>query len=119
MAGVDPHGSEVTVDVTGVVGLTFLTGSCRPCQAYWRAGSIAAPVAFVTPDPSTEDRRRVAKLAASVPGVPVAMSTRAWLDYSITKAPWLVIVERGTVRVDVPAPESPAEVLVMLDRLSG
>jgi hypothetical protein len=119
VAGVDPRGAEIAVDVDGLVALVFLTSSCRPCQPYWRAGSVAAPVAFVTPDPSTEDRRRVVKLAAYVPGLPVAMSTAAWLAYHVTKAPWLVIVERATVVVDQPAPASPAEVLVMLDRLPG
>ena len=119
VAGVDPQGDEVSVDVEGVVGLIFLTASCRPCQPYWHAGSVGARVAFITPDPSTEDRRRVAKLAALVPDVPVAMSTPAWMAYQVTKAPWLVVVSNGKVVVDEPAPASLAEVRVMLDEMSG
>jgi hypothetical protein len=116
--GVRPDGSPAEVAADGTVALIFLTGSCKPCQPYWEPFSARAPIALVTPDPATEDRRRVARLAAGSDHL-VVMSTGGWMDYGVSKAPWLVIVDRGTVAVSQPAPATPAEALVLLDRISN
>jgi hypothetical protein len=103
------------VGVDRPVALIFLTGSCKPCQAYWGPFTARAPIALITPDPATEDRRRVAKLAGGSPH-PVVMSTEAWLAYGVTKAPWLVVIDHGTVVADEPAPDELADALLLLDR---
>jgi hypothetical protein len=114
--GVGPDGSPTEVSVDQPVALIFLTSSCKPCQAYWGRFSARGAIALITPDRATEDRRRVAKLAATSPH-PVVMSTDTWLAYGVTKAPWLVIVDKGTVVTDRPAPEQVADTLVLLDRV--
>jgi hypothetical protein len=116
--GVRPDGSPAEVGVELPVALVFLTSSCRPCQPYWGPFSARASVALVTPDPATEDRRRVAKLAAGSPHA-VVMSSAAWLAYGVARAPWLVIVDRGTVVVDQRCPDQVADALVLIDRVLG
>jgi hypothetical protein len=115
--GVRPDGSPTEVSVDQSLALIFLTSSCKPCQPYWGRFSARPAIALITPDPATEDRRRVAKLAATSPH-PVVMSTDTWLAYGVTKAPWLVVVDNGTVVVDQPAPDQVADALVLLDRLA-
>jgi hypothetical protein len=114
--GVRPDGSSVEVGVDLPGALIFLTSSCKPCQPYWEGLRADASIALITPDPTTEDRRRVARLAARSPH-PVVMSTDGWMDYGVSKAPWLVIVSHGAVVAAQPAPSQPAEALVLLDRL--
>jgi hypothetical protein len=58
----------------------------------------------------------VAKLAAGSPH-PVVMSSQAWVAYGVSKAPWLVIIDRRTVVADQPAPDEVGDALVLLDRL--
>ena len=113
----DPAGAPAKASLDALTAVVFLTSSCRPCQAYWKeapagaAGGQAASIVYVTPDPSTESRRRVARLAAQAAPTPVIMSTEAWLAYGVTQAPWLVVVRDGQVMVDGPAPSEPGEVL--------
>lgn len=102
VAGVDPAGEPATASIDDGL-LMFLTSSCRPCRALW-AELAARPhahaqVTVVTPDPSTESRRSVARLAAGVDHR-VLMSTRAWLDYGVPGAPWLAAVAGGVVRAE-------------------
>jgi hypothetical protein len=102
--GVDPSGRPESVSVeVGRVGLVFLTGSCEPCQNLW-SGAVEGPVAIVTPNPTTESRRRVGQLAPV--GVKVVMSSEAWHSYGVKRAPWLVVVEDGVIVASGRAPRS-------------
>ena len=81
---VDPEGRTVY----------FLTSSCAPCRPVW-AGLADGPALVVTPDPSTESRRKVAELTPE--GVTVVMSSEAWFRYAAGPAPWKVTVSGGVV----------------------
>jgi hypothetical protein len=99
--GVDPGGQVISVPVTtGRTVLVFLTSSCQPCEPFWTGAEPRCGV-FVTPSPATESRRRVSQLAR--PGQVVVMSSEAWHAYGVRQAPWLVVVENGTVVFDAPA----------------
>jgi hypothetical protein len=100
VSGRSPAGEPVEVAVgAGPTTLIFLTSDCAECQALWR-GMTADPAAqpsvvLVTPDPSTQSRRA---LEALVPPEQVAvMSSDTWHAYGITRAPWCVVVEDGTI----------------------
>lgn len=80
--------------------LYFLTSSCQPCRPVWAAVGDGAAV-VVTPDPSTESRRKVAELAPD--GVTVVMSSEAWFAYGAGPAPWKVTVSGGVVAWEGPA----------------
>ena len=99
IAGVDPHGRAASVDPEGRT-LYFLTSSCQPCRAVW-ATLTGDEVVVVTPDPSTENRARVAELAPA--GVTVVMSSDTWFAYSAGPAPWKVTVSAGVVATEGPA----------------
>lgn len=94
ISGSTPAAEPVDLDLAGAdADLLFLTSDCRECRSRWarvREGEV-----IVTPDPSTESARSVAKLAPA--GATVIMSSRCWHDYGITKAPWLVRVRGGIV----------------------
>jgi hypothetical protein len=113
ITGVDTSGNEQSVELdshAGRVALLFLTSSCAPCQAFW-AGEVPVPdlpVVLVTPSPSTESRRQVARLSA--PDARVIMSSEAWHAYEVTLAPWLVVVQGGVIVGDAPAPNGWPEV---------
>ena len=81
------------------VDLLFLTSDCRECRECW--GRLAGGNVVVTPDPATDSRRSVAKLAPA--GITVVMSSNAWHAYGITKAPWLVEVRAGEIVGSRPA----------------
>ncbi|HET7523219.1 MAG TPA: hypothetical protein VFJ79_03655 [Acidimicrobiales bacterium] len=100
ISGSTPAAEPIGLELSGKdADLLFLTSDCRECRSRWarvRSGDV-----IVTPDPSTESARSVAKLAP--PGAMVIMSSRGWHDYGITKAPWLVEVRDGVVRSSRPA----------------
>ena len=103
ISGVDVKGSPVEVTLaSGRAGVIFLTSSCEPCRVIWGSASSDLAIYLVTPSPTTESRRQVARLAP--PGVTVVMSSEAWHEYGVGRAPWLVVVEDGRVAFDGPAP---------------
>ncbi len=101
VSGVDPQGRPAAAgsEPGQRLLLAFLTGSCEPCRALWaplaegRRPGLA--VVAVTPSPTTESSRAVAALAGN--GVPVVMSSEAWIAYRVRGAPWLVVVGDGAV----------------------
>ncbi|MHB1928418.1 MAG: TlpA family protein disulfide reductase [Acidimicrobiales bacterium] len=101
VSGVDPGGRPAVVEREAGQRLlmAFLTGGCEPCRGIW--SPLAAgrrpglPATVVTPSPTTESSRAVAALAGA--GVPVVMSSEAWLAYGVRGAPWFVVVGDGTV----------------------
>lgn len=98
--GVDAGGAPVAVEVgAGRHVLLFLTSSCLPCRELW--ASAGPDDVVVTPSPTTESRRAVGRLAAS--NTKVVMSSEAWNAYSVTKAPWRVVLSDGVVIEDGPA----------------
>ena len=84
ISGVDPTGQVVSVVPDGAT-VYFLTTWCEPCRPVWAALGRGRDL-VVTPDPSTENRRRVAELAPD--GVQVVMSSDAWFAYGAGPAPW-------------------------------
>jgi hypothetical protein len=122
--GVDPSGKECDVQLStrpGTSALLFLTSSCQPCRALWATAGWAdpagPPVMIVTPSPSTESRRRVAQLAP--PSVPVVMSSDAWHAYGVTRAPWLALLDGGTIAGEGPAPADWSGVAASVAEVSG
>ena len=101
LQGVDAvTGEPVAVDVTeGRHTLLFLTSACRPCRDLW--ASAGADAVVITPSPTTESRRAVARLAGAT--TKVVMSSDVWTAYSVTKAPWRVALIDGVVKEDAPA----------------
>ncbi|MBV9660007.1 MAG: hypothetical protein JO337_02505 [Acidimicrobiales bacterium] len=73
----------------------FMTSTCRSCRPVWESFATHPDVVVVTPDPATENRRKLRRLAGDRRRV--IMSSAAWLDYVTGPAPWTVIVEDGTV----------------------
>lgn len=81
--------------------VAFLTSSCATCATFWKAlgadnvGEGDPPLVVVTPDPTTEDRRQVARLA---PGsTPVVMSSAGWIDWGVFGSPFFVVVADGLI----------------------
>ena len=103
-----PDGEPIAVDVSdGEVTLLFLTSDCKECKGCWERAADAAKTGdraltiIVTPDPATDSRRSVARLAP--PGTTVVMSSPAWHSYGVTKAPWRVQVRAGAIASSGPA----------------
>lgn len=94
LAGVTPDSGKIALETPGSdLDLLFLTSDCRECKRCWAQ---AGPTdVIVTPDPATDSRRSVAKLAPV--GVTVVMSSEAWHSYGVTKAPWRVRVRGGEI----------------------
>jgi hypothetical protein len=105
LAGVTPGGDPVRVETgpgTRVV-VAFLTSTCTTCGTFWAAlaadrgggGAAGSPMVVVTPDPTTEDRRAVSRLAPA--SAPVVMSTDGWIDWGVSGSPFFVVVADGIV----------------------
>lgn len=120
VAGVTPGGDAIAVDLSnGTVDLLFLTSDCKECKGCWEraarapgadrdadrgaggAAGVAAVIVIVTPDPATDSRRSVARLAPA--GATVVMSSPAWHAYGVTKAPWRVQIRGGSIVSSAPA----------------
>jgi hypothetical protein len=78
--------------------LAFLTSGCTTCQGFWEAFAdprtrlpAGVGLVVVTKDPSHESPVRLRDLAP--PGVPVVMSSAAWLDYDVPASPYFVHVD--------------------------
>ncbi|MGH9076301.1 MAG: hypothetical protein ACRDY0_02405 [Acidimicrobiales bacterium] len=102
VAGVTPAGDPVVVEASGPgppVVLAFLTSGCRECRWWWRAlGDRGAPplvgsVTVVTPGPSTESARAVARIAPD--GLRVVMSSEAWEAYGVGLASSFAVLSAG------------------------
>lgn len=86
----------------------FLTSTCTTCGTIWTAlgadrggettvsdGAATPALVVVTPDPTTEDRRAVARLAPAA--TPVVMSTEGWISWGVVGSPFFVVVADGVV----------------------
>lgn len=109
LSGLSPAGDPVRLETGSGTRLVvaFLTSTCTTCGTFWAAlgadrsgGATAAggprpALVIVTPDPTTEDRRAVARLA---PGsAPVVMSTEGWVDWGVFGSPFFVVVADGMI----------------------
>jgi hypothetical protein len=98
--GVTPSGDAVGLDFAQGTGtltlLAFLTTGCSTCAGFW--DTLAEPrlpsgVETVIVAHGAE-RERVSRVAALAPdGVPVVMSSQAWLDYEVPGAPYFVLAD--------------------------
>ncbi|MDQ2725413.1 MAG: hypothetical protein M3Y36_07955 [Actinomycetota bacterium] len=119
LSGVTPAGDPVRIETGSGARLVaaFLTSSCTTCGTFWTAlgtdgdpamgavatGAAGAPateaadpaMVVVTPDPTTEDRRALARLAPA--STPVVMSTEGWIRWGVSGSPFFVVVADGTI----------------------
>ena len=108
LAGETPRGDAVAMGVVGAEHdtlLAFLTSGCLTCGGFWEAfadpGHLGLPagarLVAVTRGPGEESESAI--LEAAPPGLPVVMSTQAWLDYEVPGSPYFVYVDgaRGQV----------------------
>jgi hypothetical protein len=102
LRGVTPSGDAVALDFAQGGGpptlLAFLTTGCATCAGFWE--TLAEP--RLPDDVQTmivahgADRERVSRVAGMAPaGVPVVMSSQAWLDYEVPGAPYFVLVQQA------------------------
>lgn len=102
VAGVTPGGDALAISVgtaDGVTLLAFLSSGCRTCAGFWQSlgqtGQLGLPagtrVVVVTKGPELEVPAEVA--ASAPPGLPVVMSTDAWIDYEVPGSPFFVLVD--------------------------
>jgi hypothetical protein len=100
--GVTPMGDAVGLDFASGAGtltlLAFLTTGCSTCAGFWETLAeprLPAGVETVIVAHGAE-RERVSRVAALAPaGVPVVMSSQAWLDYEVPGAPYFVLAARA------------------------
>jgi hypothetical protein len=86
--------------------IAFLSSGCLTCQTFWDAfgdiGALDLPsdvrIVVATKDPAEESESALRTLAA--PGLPVVMSTAAWVDYEVPGSPYFVLVDGTTGRVE-------------------
>lgn len=86
--------------------LAFLSSGCLTCQEFWSAfgdaGRLDLPddirLVVVTKDAAEESISALRRLAPA--GVPVVMSSAAWVEYNVPGSPYFVLVdgELGRVR---------------------
>ena len=84
--------------------LLFLTSSCSGCRPLWDGARTqwTDGVLLVTPSPSTESAKDVARLAPA--GGEVVMSSEAWHAFGVTAAPWFAVVADGLIAAEGAAP---------------
>lgn len=100
--------------------LIFITTDCRECRDLWESMRHSSPpegLVVVTPSPSTESRRRLAGLLP--PGVVAVMSSDAWFDYGVAKAPSCRLVAGGVVVAGGPAPATWEDLVSAFDPGAG
>ena len=90
----------VIPDFKGATLLAFLTSGCATCAGFWETlGQAGLPdgvrTVVVAHGAERERPARLRKLAP--PGIPVVMSSQAWLDYGVPAAPYFVLVD-GSIR---------------------
>jgi hypothetical protein len=100
VTGQTPDGDAVSVSaLAGEVPLllVFLSSGCTTCAGIWSGlGSHAALVPGVRPVVVTKgpEQEITAEVRRRAPGgVPVVMSTQAWIDYEVPGSPFFVLVD--------------------------
>ena len=108
VVGTTPDDETVTIGVAGTdhrTLLAFLSSGCLTCAEFWQAfrdhARLGLPadvrLVVVTKGAEAESEVRIAELAP--PGVPVVMSTEAWLDYEVPVAPYFILVDGPSATV--------------------
>ncbi len=104
LAGPTPTGDAITLDFSASGGeptlLAFLTSGCGTCAGFWETlGDSRLPAGARTVVVTHgAERERPGRLRSLAPqGVPVIMSSQAWLDYAVPGAPYFVLVD-GVIR---------------------
>lgn len=113
VAAADIDGAGLHDDAThiAIVGarhrtmLAFLSSGCLTCQEFWSAfagaGRVDLPddirLVVVTKDAAEESISALLRLAPA--GVPVVMSSAAWVDYEVPGSPYFVLVDGESGRV--------------------
>ena len=114
LAGPTPAGDAIQLDFGATGGsptlLAFLTSGCTTCAGFWDTlaqTQLPDGVRTVVVAHGAERERpaRLRKLAP--PGIPVVMSSQAWLDYHVPGAPYFVLVD-GSIRGEGAAASWPA-----------
>ena len=108
IAGTTPADEAVTIGIAGAghrTLLAFLSSGCLTCAGFWQAfrspASLGLPAdvrpVIVTKGPEAESEVRIDELAP--PGIPLVMSTEAWLDYEVPVAPYFILVDGPSASV--------------------
>lgn len=108
LVGTTPADETVQLGVVGTAHDTlvaFLSSACHTCSGLWRAlrdpSSVNLPantrLAIVTKGPEDESLLGIRELAPK--GVPVVMSTQAWVDYEVPVTPYFVQIDGPSGRV--------------------
>jgi hypothetical protein len=114
LAGPTPAGDAIQLDFGAAGGgptlRAFLTSGCATCAGFWETlGQARLPdgvrTVVVAHGAERERPARLRKLAP--PGIPVVMSSQAWLDYNVPGAPYFVLVD-GSIRGEGAAASWPA-----------
>jgi hypothetical protein len=109
LAGAGLRDDAVHVAVSGRPTRTliaFLSSGCLTCQTFWDAfrdiDALDLPddvrVVVTTKDAAEESDSALRTLAA--PGLPLVMSSAAWVDYEVPGSPYFVLVRGATGRVE-------------------
>jgi hypothetical protein len=127
VVGVTPDDESIVIGVVGAqhdTVLAFLSTGCITCAGFWSAfverGARVLPSAravIVTKDASEESLSKVRELAPR--GVPVVLSTQAWVDYGVPGAPYFVHIDGGSGRVTGEGTASGWDQLASLLRQAG
>lgn len=108
LMGVTPEGETAAIALVGAerpVLLAFLSSGCSTCIDFWEGfradgaspAGLDARLVVVTHAEGRESPAAVAGLAA--PGMTVLMSSEAFDDYSVSVAPYFVLVDGAAGRV--------------------
>lgn len=102
ISGATPAGgaTAIRVKTTGTATLlAFMSTSCTTCELFWPRFQDAASleslgsIRLVIVTKGAEDEMPTAVDRLAPEGIPLAMSSRAWLDYQVPGSPYFVMVD--------------------------
>lgn len=107
LAGRGLGDDAVSITVRGVrhhTLLAFLSSACATCEGFWRAlgardFALPAGVRLVVVTQGPEHESITALRALAPPGIPLVMSSQAWVDYGVPGSPYFVFVDGAAGRV--------------------
>ena len=104
VSGPTPSGDAISLELSAGGGaptlLAFLTTGCTTCAGFWATLAeprLPAGIRTVIVTHGAERERPAALRERAPDGIPVVMSSQAWLDYAVPGAPYFVLTD-GTIR---------------------
>ncbi len=102
IAGATPEGGATAIRVTTpgtATLLAFMSTSCTTCELFWPRFSDSASleslgsIRLIIVTKGAEDEMPAAVDRLAPEGIPLAMSSQAWLDYQVPGSPYFVMVD--------------------------